>query len=50
LPNPPVEDAACSEAGKFLRLPHEMLAVLNPHLTNNRSEAYFSGIRLEFQF
>jgi hypothetical protein len=24
LPNPPVEDAACGEADKFLRLPREM--------------------------
>ncbi|MGA7143055.1 MAG: hypothetical protein WBY47_01000 [Desulfobacterales bacterium] len=41
LPNPP-------EADKFLRLPREMLALLNPFLTFNRGEAYFSGVNLKF--
>jgi hypothetical protein len=41
LPNPP-------EADKFLRLPREMLALLNPYLTFNRGEAYFSGVTLKF--
>ena len=41
LPNPP-------EADKFLRLPREMLALLNPYLIFNRGKAYFSGVTLKF--
>ena len=33
LLNPPVEDTACGEADKSLRLPREMPAQLNPYLT-----------------
>jgi hypothetical protein len=41
LPNAPGED-------KFLSLPREMFALLNPYLTFGRGEACFSGVRLKF--